>query len=207
MRSGKDTAANYLAKSLAELHKPTCRISFAYNVKMIVATTFGVTMDFIEEWKVKKEIPPGFDCTIREALQQVGDGFRKIRGTIWMDLALATLTQDAICSDVRYINELKRIKQEDGGITVLLHRPGWENDDPNGSEAQIRPVAEFYKKQEGEGLVQWKLKQDNRWPGDAPYGAEFVDVFLRNDGAVEDLYEKVDRYVVPLVLRGAKALR
>lgn len=181
---GKDVSANYVAKKLG-----WNRGAFAASVKSVFCETFNVSLDFIEEWKVKDEIPPGFDMPCRKALQFIGDGFRKIKDQIWIELAFRRMTGDTIISDVRYLNELRKIRSE-GGLNVLVYRPGYLNDDPNGSEAQIRPFLEYYHSLGIQGLV----TQDMDHPGDM----SLIDVVIFNDGSIDDLYLKLDEYVVGL---------
>jgi hypothetical protein len=198
------------------------RAAFAYNVKKVYMDTFGVDMDFIEEWKVKDEIPPGFTMNCRQGLQFIGDGFRKIQPEIWVDLAFRYDTPKII-SDVRYINEFKRIKQE-GGINILVGRTEKLNDDPNGSEAIIRPYVEWALNniKEGEldqlqiasilgativgkvaspsgfGSIAAAMSRKNVSDA-APPDMNLFDIFVRNDGTKEEFLKEVEDRVVPLV--------
>jgi hypothetical protein len=174
------------------------RSAFASNVKKVYADTFGVDQDFIEEWKVKDEIPPGFDMPVRKGLQFIGDGFRKIKSLIWVDLCFRD-SIPKIISDVRYINEFTRVNKE-GGLNILIGRPDMLNDDPNGSEAMIRPFVEW-------SLSNLPNKFNVMVKGDLdaldletpPENMELFDVFIRNDGTKEELYDIVDTQLVPFV--------
>ena len=175
------------------------RTAFAANVKKVYMETFGVDMAFIEEWKVKSEIPPGFDMTCRQGLQFIGDGFRKIRGTIWLDLCFRDKTPQII-SDVRYVNEFTRVYEE-GGLNILVGRTDKLNDDPNGSEAQIRPYVDWALK----NLKDQKVNQlqiakalGSELHG-APPGMEMFDIFLPNDGTKKEFLKQIEERVVPLV--------
>ena len=185
MRAGKDTISDYLTTIIGFE-----RASFAANVKRVFCETFGVNLEFVEKWKVIPEVPPGFSSTVRQGLQQIGDGFRKIKGDIWVELVFRVLNKNIVISDGRYINELERIRKEKG-LNILVWRPGYENNDPNGSEAQLKPVLDYFAKIGQEGDV-----RNIGRPANAPCGAEFVDLFLINYGSVQDLYEKVDKLVV-----------
>ena len=134
MRAGKDTISDYLTTIIGFE-----RASFAANVKRVFCETFGVNLEFVEKWKVIPEVPPCFSSTVRQGLQQIGDGFRKIKGDIWVELVFRVLNKNIVISDGRYINELERIRKEKG-LNILVWRPGYENNDPNGSEAQLKPV-------------------------------------------------------------------
>lgn len=183
-RNGKDVAADYLGEKLG-----WDRDAFAKNVKRVYCETFDVDLDFVEEWKSNPEVPPGFDMNVRKGLQFIGDGFRKIQGNIWIELAFRNRTRPVIISDVRYVNELKKIRSV-GGINVLIYRTGFLNDDPNGSEAQIRPFVEYFVDQGFEGVFR---------PESDVGEMNLVDVFLRNDGTLDDLYAKLDEIVLPYV--------
>lgn len=178
-RNGKDITADYLAKKLG-----WGRGAFASNVKRIFCEAFGVEPDFIEEWKTSSEMPEGFQMVVRKALQFIGDGFRQIKDGVWVDMLLRDNPDSLIISDIRYINELKAVRER-GGINILIYRPGFMNDDPNDSEAVMKRFALHFIDGGREGRV--------RSQGD--YG--LVDFFLVNDGSLDDLYGKIDSLVVP----------
>ena len=204
LQNGKDTLADYLQKKLNDHQMDWAwpgwgRSAFAHSVKKVFCDMFEVDFDFIEKWKTIPECPPGFTMPVRQSLQFIGDGFRKIVPTIWIDLAFKNICgrfDQAIISDVRYINELERIKVE-GGVNILVWRKGKENDDPNGSEAQLRPIVDFFAKRFEEtgqdGAVKILPEEE------APNGAELIDIFIANNGSIEDLYHKVDKIVVPYI--------
>lgn len=158
---GKDTLADYLANRLNTHVK--CgrgydaiwkRIGFAHAVKKVFMDAFNVSWDFIEDWKRKDEVPPGFDKNIRKSLQFIGDGFRQIRSNIWIETAFREDVPKVI-SDVRYLNEALAIKAH-GGLTVLVWRPGYENNDSNPSESQIKPTVDWFVKSGYDGDVRGK---------------------------------------------------
>lgn len=213
---GKDTLADHLAVKLNEAGGPEVnddhpgtlwqRAAFAAAVKKVFCDTFDVDIDFVEKWKVIPEPPPGFDMTVRQALQFIGDGFRKIRSTIWLDLAFRDKGTPKIISDVRYVNEFVRVKKE-GGLTILVGRPDKINNDPNGSEAQIRPFIEW-------ALANLKDCQSVKPQLDhlaaveamgggvqvaVPEHMDQFDFFVRNDGTKEELLTKIEGIVVPFV--------
>lgn len=189
-QNGKDTIADYLAQRIG-----WNRAAFASSVKRIFCETFDVDLDFVEEWKTKTEIPPKFKMPIRQGLQFIGDGFRQIQSNIWIDLAFRQLPERTILSDGRYLNELSRVHEE-GGLNILVYRPGFMNDDPNGSEAQIRPLIQQFIDLGVEGVVSDDIR-GQEWPCDVPVG--LIDVFLINDGTLEELYKKVDELLLPLI--------
>lgn len=204
-QNGKDTLADYLATVLnnteaVALDKLWARRAFATNVKKVFCDAFGVDSAFIEKWKVIDEAPPGFDMPIRKALQFVGDGFRKIKSSIWMDLTFNELV-DKIISDVRYINEFVRVKKE-GGLNILIGRPDRLNYDPNGSESEIRPYIEWcYKNFPDQRFVDltkvdFKSFSEDNLP---PANMECFDVFMKNNMTVEDFYKLIDESLISFV--------
>lgn len=185
MAAGKDIVADYICKKLNDYHGALQwkRLGFASAVKKVFMDTFDVDWDFIEKWKRIDLPPPGFDKPVRQALQFIGDGFRGIQNNIWITTALKD-ESPIIFSDARYINELKAIKER-GGTVILLWRKGYENNDPNPSEAQIKPLVNWFVESGWEGLVK-------RAPGDGC----LIDFFIRNEGTLEELYKKIDEHVI-----------
>ena len=173
-RNGKDEIANYLAEKLN-----LSRSSFAYKVKKIFCETFEVDFDFIEKWKNIPEPPPGFDMNVRDSLTFIGDGFRKIKKNIWIDLAFKNDPVDIAFSDGRYINELEKVKQK-CGINILVYRPEFRNNIDSQSESQILQLVDIFLKLEKEGRVDDRL----------------IDYFIVNDGTLNDLYKKIDQHIL-----------
>lgn len=204
---GKDTLSDYLQLKLNEAGGKWVRSAFASNVKKVFCDTFDVDINFVEQWKVNAEVPPSFNMNVRSSLQFIGDGFRKIMPTIWIDLTFREKTTAKIISDVRYVNEFKRVKQE-GGLNILIGRSNKLNDDPNGSEAQIRPYVQYaLKKCVGltntlaDNFVILNDLPKHYWTmADAPPpDFDMFDIFIRNDGTKEDLYRVIDECLVPYV--------
>ena len=202
---GKDTLADHLVEKLndgqlisgqASESPRWKRTAFADNVKKVYQDTFDRDRLFIEEWKVKPEPPPGFDMTVRKSLQFIGDGFRTIYPTIWVDLVFRRVTDPIIISDVRYINEFLRVKKE-GGLNILVGRTEKLNDDPNGSEALIRPYVKYCLDRFGEEGSTDVVKLYHHMDG--PENMDKFDLFVKNDGTIEDLYRTIDEHVVPFV--------
>jgi len=198
MGMGKDEAADYLKNRLRR-HEEYFRWAFANAVKDVFCMAFRVDKDFIEKWKREPEPPPGYLKKMREALQFIGDGFREIKPDIWIELAL-NRWGNLIISDARYINELEAVHKR-GGINILIYRPGYLNDDPNGSEAQIRPLLEWCRDSyQSEGPVNYLMGRGHSFMGKKPpYGMEFVDAFIINDGTLEDLFAKIDEHILPIM--------
>ena len=186
-RQGKDMASDHLASRLG-----LSRDAFAYGVKRVFCEYFGVDIDFLERWKVVDEPPPGFLLSVRRSLQFIGDGFRSIKDDVWVDALFLRTPNKVVISDIRYKNELAAVRAN-GGLNLLVYRPGFLNDDPNGSEAQIRPFVEHFLSTGKEGRVDSK----------GEFG--LVDFFVINDGGLDDLYGKLDDLVVPHLLQKERA--
>jgi len=191
---GKDTLADRLAEKLNEDGANWNRTAFAANVKRVYAETFAVDYDFIEKWKTDPNPPPGFDLSVRKSLQFIGDGFRTIKEQIWIDLCFRDQSPQII-SDVRYPNEFLRVFRE-GGMNILVGRPDKLSDDPNGSEAKIRPYIEWFLNNTTADVVDLTGCFSFR---DAPEHSNCFHMFVRNDGSKENLLSLVDDKVVPLV--------
>lgn len=179
LRNGKDITADYLASRLG-----WGRGAFASNVKRIFSQAFDVDSDFIEKWKTVPEPPPGFDKPVRQALQFIGDGFRSIKDSVWIENLLKGSPQSLIISDIRYKNELLKVK-ELGGKNILIYRPGFLNDDPNPSESVMKQFVLHYLDKKSEGEVK----------SEGDYS--LIDFFVVNDGTIEDLYLKINDLVLP----------
>lgn len=191
-RNGKDSIADHLYERLSNSGLLCERTAFAAAVKKVYCDTFGVDLDFVEKWKVIPEPPPGFEMSCRQSLQFIGDGFRKIKSSIWLDIVFRNNYVVKIISDCRYRNEFLRVRKE-RGINVLVGRPGMLNNDPNASESQIRPYVDW-------ALAKYKNKFNLvRDVEESPPDMECFDVFIRNDGTKEELLKVVDDYLVPFV--------
>jgi hypothetical protein len=182
--NGKDELCNYLVTQMPDWK----RGSLADPVKDIYCKAFGVTREFVELWKRNPEPPPGFSENVRTGLQYIGDGFRKIKEDVWIDIALKAGEQK-IYSDSRYLNESRVVKSVNG-VMIALYRPGFLNDDPNLSEAEIRPVIEWFANNIQEGPI----------PRDLPFPHLLnYDYFFINDGSIADMHRKIQKQLLPWV--------
>ena len=204
LANGKDALCDYLVERLNQKceerdrvwgHVPRWqRSAFADAVKEVFESAFGVDREFTEQWKRNPEPPPGMLQTVRKSLQFIGDGFRQIKDDIWIDIALQDESKKLVISDSRYINEAKAVKAK-GGIMIILYRPGFLNDDPNPSEAQIRPIVDWCVANISEGPITDAIRSI---PG-CPDALQYYDYFLVNEGSLEDLYAKADRLLIPFI--------
>lgn len=191
-RAGKDSAADYLVQRLNDLSvlKSWIRGSLAHSVKKIFAENFGVSLEFIEEWKTKTEIPEGFNAPIRDGLTKIGDGWRDMKHDIWMSKLFEHNDRNLVVSDVRYINETNAIRGKSDlkymnrykGITALIWRPGHENNKQSRSEQELMPFVNALKEQPSGPI-------ENT---DIPF-----DLWLRNNGTLDQWHDKVDKIVIP----------
>jgi len=174
-QSGKDTLCDLLQPKLDKLGVGRwSRIAFADGVKDVLCRVLGVNREFVEEWKTKDEVPPGWEMTVREAMINIGDRFREIKPTIWMDLVFRRRGNKLI-SDVRYKNEAALCREQ--GQLIRIHRPGLGTLD-NPSETDLLEYDKVCLDAEIDGPV--------NLPG-IPYTG-----FIVNDTSIEDLEEKLE---------------
>lgn len=216
---GKDLLSDRLKERLGS---GWGRTAFASNVKKIYCETFNVDTSFVEQWKVVSDPPSGFDMPVRQSLQFIGDGFRKISHNIWVDLVFRNKNNPIIISDVRYVNEFRRVKKE-GGLNILLGRPDKLNNDPNRSESEIRPyidwcltnlkgdnffVLDNYAEQIDNAVIpskSWLRKNPMFWRKKTTSSESFrenlkcFDVFIRNDRSKEDFFNIIDKQLTTYV--------
>lgn len=198
-QNGKDTIADRMMVHLNNLEESWKRTAFAWKVKQIFCDTFNVDIEFVEKWKVIPEPPPGFDMPVRQALQFIGDGFRKIQANVWVDQPFRDKSQPINISDVRYVNEFSRIHQE-GGMNILVARPDRLNNDQNGSEAQIRPYVDWflsYFAGDHRSIIDvrkldWEFIRKQPLITKPPQNIEYFDVFVCNCGTKKELEVAVD---------------
>ena len=194
-QNGKDTVSDYLKKQLDTYYRTWKRTAFASNVKRIFMDTFEKDPSYVERWKVEPKNPPDLDMAVRKALQFIGDGFRQIKSTIWLDLIFRN-PEPQIISDLRYINEFKAV-HDHKGYCLLVVNPDKLNDDPNGSEAQIRPLVVWALNHRYEAKNLLEQVKRNPQEYDAPEEIKYINMILFNDGSIKSLYEKIDQFVIP----------
>lgn len=190
--NGKDTMCDDLLPLLNE--QTTCpweRGAFANAVKDTFSKSFNVDRDFIEKWKRIDQPPPGFLLPIRKGLQNIGDGFRQIVPDIWIQIALRQ-EKNLIISDGRYINESKAVKEKNG-INILVYRDGFLNNDPNPSEAQLRPLLDYAKDYISDGPI--NINNCKNFPD----GLSYFDVFIRNDADKNMFLKKSRSILIPYI--------
>ena len=192
-RSGKDSLSDLFCSQF-----PDCdRRNWADGLKECICTLFGVTRAFIEEWKENPEPPPGWLLPMRQVLQKFGDGMRQFKPGVWLDYSFRNPQPKMIFVDGRYINEMSKVKSVPQSVNVLLYRPGFLNDSDHPSEAQVRPIVQFLLECGAEGEVEPVLAE---LQGTAiPEGTQYIDLFIRNDGTIEDLRGKLNNIILPYI--------
>ena len=192
--NGKDELCNYLVDLLHERYADRWRRSaFADKVKETFCESFGVDRAFIEKWKRIDQPPDGFLMPIRQSLQFIGDGFRKIKENIWIDIALRGQS-NLVISDSRYINEAKAVKGV-GGVNILVFRPGFINYDKNPSESQLRPLIEFASQHFTDGPIMHDIIRQAGGPSDL----SFYDFYIVNEGNLSDFKSMIQKILLPWV--------
>lgn len=193
--NGKDSVADFLITRLNQqalyIEDRWKKIGFAQAVKKIFMEAFDVNWDFIEEWKRKDEAPTGFNMNVRKGLQFIGDGFRQIMTDVWIKIALRN-PDNVIIADGRYLNEARAVHDRQG-FNILLWRPGFENNDPNKSESEIKTIVDWFAKSGIEGPISFKAFED------VPEACRLFHYFLINDGNLEQLYNKIDESLLPMI--------
>jgi hypothetical protein len=173
-RSGKDSLGGHLIRRLNEVGNlgKWERRGVADPVKRIFMDVFGVDEIFVENWKTRGEPPAGFQLPVRECLTLIGDGFRHMRPTVWIDFLYQSSRGSQVVTDVRYINEIQCIRARSGAV-IVMHRPGIDDCPPTPSEQELMPLVRQLIELRTEGPVQ--------------HADVCCDYFLINDGSLEDI--------------------
>lgn len=183
MNSGKNHIADLLYPNLVypKLHLHCEKIAFADEVKNTLCRLKNITRDFIEFWKRKEEIPPGFSITMREALILIGDGLQQIDPKIWINHVLPP-NCPLLIVDQRYDLEAQTVVEGDG-FPILIYRPGFENEIKNNSESEL--------------LKNVKRFLDLGYSGLLPKEEKLFRYFLINDCDNKRLLEKINLDLLP----------
>lgn len=109
--------------------------AFAKAVKEAVAFKFDIPLSDVEKWKNDSQIYPGWNCTMREALQREGENARQIDPKVWIRKVMCN-PYPMVIEDGRYENETHAI-HESKGYNILIVRPGFDNGSTHPSEKYI----------------------------------------------------------------------
>ena len=141
-RTGKDTAARYLAAHYALLS-----YAFAEPLKAAIMQMFNLTAEHIEG-ALKEEPLPGIGKSPRQLMQLLGTDWGRdmVHRELWLLLAeqnlqhMAAATQEPITGfvlrDVRFENEADWVRSK-GGVIVHIHRPAAQQVNRHTSESGI----------------------------------------------------------------------
>lgn len=130
-RAGKDLAATALVDLGYE------KIALAEPLKMFLGDVLGLPEGDARLWgpsQRREEIIPSVGRSVREMLQTLGTewGRDSVHPDVWINFLLRRCEQDRaykfVVTDVRFPNELVRIK-EVGGKVIRIRRPSVEMDD------------------------------------------------------------------------------
>lgn len=169
-RSGKDTAARYLAA-----HLTLISYAFADPLKQALASMFHLTAAQLEG--AEKEQPlPWLGKSPRELMQLLGTEWGRdlVHPHLWLLLAEQNLQllaehdqamKGVVIRDVRFDNEAEWIRSK-GGVILHLSRPDAAAVAQHSSESGVT-----------KGLG---------------------DYLIRNDGALDQLYDELDHFITAL---------
>ena len=161
MGSGKTTLTQEIISQLSEAGIEAHHVSLAGPVKEVARNYFGMPSDYKD----------------RALLQAIGQGFRKIRASVWIDL-LVNSCQDSeavyICDDVRFRNEVSAL-QTQNWTTIRL---------PVSESEQQRRLQQAY----GE---QWTQHWENR------FEASEIDLDEIDSSAWDYIFEDLPLEAVP----------
>ena len=113
--SGKDALAEALC-----LDHNYCRLAFGDAVKYLLMEIDPIYTDMETLEVFKRE---GIAST-RQKLQRLGQAMRDRDKEYWLDRMPTTLYRRAVCTDIRYWNELDYVKSR-GGTIIAIERPGY----------------------------------------------------------------------------------
>lgn len=140
--SGKDTVADIICNSTERKDIIRYKNSFADGIKDVLLFGLNLFNDYeeIEKNKNSKDYIPNFTMygepmTTRQALQNVGQEFKKIFGEdVWVKSLKNTIGDNykynfilTIITDVRFENEFDFVKNELGGKMILVTNPNSNN--------------------------------------------------------------------------------
>lgn len=165
-RTGKDTAASYLASDFA-----LYSYAFADPLKAAIAQLFSLSQEHIEGG-LKEALLPGIGKSPRQLMQLLGTewGRNQVHPELWLLLAEQNIGYQldidqrhyngVVIRDVRFENEAAWIRRQGGHVAHIL-RPDAESVSSHSSESGI-------------------AIQDN-------------DFVIHNEGTVEDLHRQLAR--------------
>ena len=194
--SGKGTCADYLVREHGFLKE-----SFANSVKDAVSVVFGWDRQLLEGdtdysrgWRERAD--PwwsnrfGYEFTPRSALQLMGTeaGRDVFDENIWVYSMFRRMdhSKNYVIADVRFPNEIQKIK-EDGGMIIRVKKgpdPIW-----------YLPAMDVNRKLDLNVMAEnFPQVHYSEW---AWIGSEGIDYTINNDGSIEDLENEIEK-LLPL---------
>lgn len=184
--SGKTSLANIIYPHLSNKWK---QIGFADPVKDHMCKIFNINREFIEEWKRKKENPPGFNVPMREALILFAESCRKINPNCWIDLALKNNSDNLLISDGR--KEIEALAVADrNGINIILWRQESENECQKENEKDVSKISKDCIRNN----LEYELP-------DCFYPYHY---FIKNDCNLETFHKKIHNKLLPYIFKHEK---
>ena len=173
---GKDT----VAMKIGNVHNSSI-VALGNMVKETLQDMYAIDRQFIETWKRSAHNPPGFDCSMRTMLQSVGQTYRNIKSSTWIDRLMESVAKDndnVIVTDVRYQNEMERLRNA-GFTSVLVFRSAYfKPDAKHESEQYIIPALTWLSENTTNNLTAISTMDTTT----APSSVSYFDYFLRNEG-------------------------
>jgi len=122
--TGKTTLANYLCKRYPSL----TRVSFAENLRRMIAILVNVDIEKTRSANDKAVMLPGWGCSVGDLLQRFGTEVgRMIHPHAWVLSLFAGYKEGEsfwVSDDTRFINECEGIKERGGLLIRLNGDPG-----------------------------------------------------------------------------------
>jgi hypothetical protein len=152
--SGKSTVAGYLERRI----EGAVRLPFAFRLKEIARDCFGARSCQVDGTQEEKHTMLACGLTGREVMQRIGQDMRAIWPACWVYAWEAQVVSmwaewgvpmPIIVEDVRFENEVQKIKRM-GGIVIRLTREPFR--DGHESESGLDLYGEFDAILENEGM-------------------------------------------------------
>lgn len=116
---------------------------FAQPIKEMLSKMTGLTIERINALKNIDEILPEWNCTVRQALQKIGQCGREIHPNMWIYQRMMNRKGVELIDDGRHLNEANAVYTA-GGYLILMTRPGFENKDQHESEREFDSIKQKY---------------------------------------------------------------
>lgn len=173
---GKDTVTLMIIRALEKANVMIQHKKFATPIREIVSVLTGIPTSVTETTEGKAMFIPKAGKTIGKLLQDIGTAMKQVvHDEVWIDAAFVGINDNVIFSDVRFPKELQVVKERNG-IIIEVRREGGP---------EINPLAGRSSLHESETALR---------------GYE-VDFVIENNGTVEELEAKVNKFVEQVLLK------